>query len=569
MPTYRSITIAVVTQHDIYNLPEYPPPSAPNDPFSSPPTLINEERALVSVYIPTFPGSQFWITYSIAPPYPPKALYYFKLYLKGKCVVSWGCDEEHGYRGRTMFAFYDSGEECMGEPAVERRVLCFNAPKKKENLLLDDRGDLMEIKIYRAKARQRIRPLMEELRHLADPANDTKGRKANSIVKAGFLTENDPQGFYKYALIDPLDKPFATFHYLMRTWDQLRTIGVLSPPQSANASIYADEVPGRSTSPEGSNKTISSNQTTSSSSSSPGTQEHTFVRGGKNSTISPPKWAIFAPKLTKPTCAARSPQKVGTSEESKMPKRGMNKAATAPSLISLSPPNNATATPAKFASLVRGTRISPPRSGAPSRIPTPSFRTSSPRRASPPSPPRRASATRRPTPIPSKADRILGRTPTYPRQSVHQDDADYPESNLPRSRSGSMGLLMSAVSSAMNRRRAMAEGDIEAYAPIGTPDLPTADEGQFGPLQKQAEENHPNDEDAYLSDVLDSAPKDRSRDGKDDFRSERVGRGGNDAGTIGIDTAKASSFQSATDTSSARKKRWGMFRGTKQNNVEK
>lgn len=181
MPTYRSITIAVVSQLDIYNLPEYPPPSAPTDPFSSPPTLINEERALVSVYIPTFPGSQFWISYSIAPPYPPKALYYFKLYLKGKCVVSWGCDEGHGYRGRTMFALYESGENCMGESSLERRIFCFNTPEKKESLVPDDRSSLMEIKIYRAKARQRIRPPVEDFRHLVDRENDTKSRKANSI----------------------------------------------------------------------------------------------------------------------------------------------------------------------------------------------------------------------------------------------------------------------------------------------------------------------------------------------------------------------------------------------------
>ena len=181
MPTYRSITISVVTQHDIYNLPEYPPPPAPSDPFSSLPTLINEERALVSVYIPTFPGSQFWISYSISPPYPPRALYYFKLYLKGKCVVSWGCGEEQGYRGRTMFALYDSGETWMGESGIERRVLCFNTPKKNENPVLDDWSNLMEIKIYRAKGRQRIRPLIEDFRHLADPEIGAKGRKANSI----------------------------------------------------------------------------------------------------------------------------------------------------------------------------------------------------------------------------------------------------------------------------------------------------------------------------------------------------------------------------------------------------
>lgn len=132
-----------------------------------------------------------------------------------------------------------------------------------------------------------------------------------------------------------------------------------------------------------------------------------------------------------------------------------------------------------------------------------------------------------------------------------------------------MGLLMSAVSSAMNRRRAMTEGDIEAYAPSGILDIPRAEEDQSSSIQKQLEENRPNDEDVYLSNVLDIAPKDRSHDGKDDLRSERTARGNNEANTTYIDTAKASSLQSANDTSSVRKKRWGMWGGMKQNNVEK
>lgn len=181
MPTYRSITLSVVSQHDIYNLPEYPPPSTPNDPFSSLPTLISEDRALVSVYIPTFPGSQFWISYSISPPYPPKALYYFKLYLKGKCLVSWGCGEENGYRGRTMFALYDSGENWLGESGVERRAFRFDTASKNEELISDDWSNVMEIKIYRAKGRHRIRPLMNDFHDLTDCVNDTKGQKANSI----------------------------------------------------------------------------------------------------------------------------------------------------------------------------------------------------------------------------------------------------------------------------------------------------------------------------------------------------------------------------------------------------
>ena len=80
MPTYRSITISITSQFDICQLPEYAPATSTDDPFSTSPALLNPEQALVTVYIPTYPSSQFWLRYSIAPPYPPKAIYYFKLY---------------------------------------------------------------------------------------------------------------------------------------------------------------------------------------------------------------------------------------------------------------------------------------------------------------------------------------------------------------------------------------------------------------------------------------------------------------------------------------------------------
>lgn len=93
MPTYRSITTSLVSQFDILNLPEFSPPSIPSDPFANAPTLISPDHSLISIYVPIYPSSQFWLRYSISPPYPPRALFYFKLYVNGKCIVSWGCGE--------------------------------------------------------------------------------------------------------------------------------------------------------------------------------------------------------------------------------------------------------------------------------------------------------------------------------------------------------------------------------------------------------------------------------------------------------------------------------------------
>ena len=104
MPTYRSISLKLISIFDLLVIGEYPPPSQPSDPFSTAPQLIDTTTATVSTYIPNYPGSQFWLAYAIAPPYPPNALYYFKLLVNGVEVVSWGVDEEDEFKGKTMFA---------------------------------------------------------------------------------------------------------------------------------------------------------------------------------------------------------------------------------------------------------------------------------------------------------------------------------------------------------------------------------------------------------------------------------------------------------------------------------
>ena len=165
MPTYRTITISLVSQFDIMTIPEYAPPKVPNDPFSEAPILVDTVKSLVSVYIPTYPSSQFWIYYSIAPPYPPKAVFYFKLFLNRSCVVSWGCGERDNYKGRTMFAMSDSVQSWMGHPNIERRAMCFVSPEQSANTVHASNSfeDFMELKVYRSKGRKRIQPILESL----------------------------------------------------------------------------------------------------------------------------------------------------------------------------------------------------------------------------------------------------------------------------------------------------------------------------------------------------------------------------------------------------------------------
>ena len=180
MPTYRSVKISLVSQFDILTIPEYAPPACTpsTDPFiSSPPSLVDPSRSLVSVYVPTYPCSRFWVSYSIFPPHPPGLFYYFKMFLNGDLVVSWGCGEVDGHAGKTMFGLYaakgGTSDKSEGEGSnetareVESRVLCFGSPVtmtssgRVGNLLPEHLKDVMEIRVYRSNGRRRIAPQLE------------------------------------------------------------------------------------------------------------------------------------------------------------------------------------------------------------------------------------------------------------------------------------------------------------------------------------------------------------------------------------------------------------------------
>lgn len=249
MPAYRNITINLVSQFDILNIPEYAPPAPLDDPFSAPPALA--DKSLVSCYIPIYPLSQFWLSYSISAPHPPKALYYFKLFINGACVVSWGCGEENGFKGKTTYGLFDSGDRWMGEPAVDVRAFTFACGASTRYAMHGIPGQMMEVRVYRSRGRKRTRPELEDFKAIiARSGNQSqppqlKSSKVQSknllggikyviffshrvcanqltfqpsLLNAGVLPDDHPRRFYAYSLLDPLDQPFATFRWYYRTW---------------------------------------------------------------------------------------------------------------------------------------------------------------------------------------------------------------------------------------------------------------------------------------------------------------------------------------------------------------
>jgi hypothetical protein len=159
MPTYRSINIALHSQFDIETIPEYLPPA----PSPESPTIalsINDATSTCSVYVPTLPGSQFWIAYSVSPPVPEGHYFLFKLYIDGENVVSWSTGKEDAWMGKTMFGLFDVGNG----KTVEKRALCFSAPDKEGRV----REGSVEIRVHRASGRKRVEretKVYEDTRH--------------------------------------------------------------------------------------------------------------------------------------------------------------------------------------------------------------------------------------------------------------------------------------------------------------------------------------------------------------------------------------------------------------------
>ncbi|KAF2651996.1 hypothetical protein K491DRAFT_605768 [Lophiostoma macrostomum CBS 122681] len=232
MPTYRGINIELHSQYDIETLPEYYPPSQEycdrNGVDAQVPALVDDATSTCSVYVPVFPGSQFWINYSVSPPVPEDQQFLFKLFINEEHIVSWSCSKDEEWKGKTMFGLYEKDDEGGGRKRIEKRVFCFTPPDRRDGEWKDvtdpfDMQACVEICVHRAHARKRI---AREVEQYASTPHAREPRGIN-LVNAGRVGVDQPKRFYKFALIDPTDQPFARFRYFYRTWEQLENVGVL------------------------------------------------------------------------------------------------------------------------------------------------------------------------------------------------------------------------------------------------------------------------------------------------------------------------------------------------------
>ncbi|KAF9690950.1 hypothetical protein EKO04_011239 [Ascochyta lentis] len=247
MPTYRSISIALHSQFDIETIPEYhmPLPSLPPTPphtslpsstthkpttalplvINSVPPLTNKENSTHTVYIPSLPGSRFWLSYAVAPPVPAEWYFLFKLYVDGVGVINWCTGQEEGWRGKVMFGLFAGADG-----GWQRDVLVFGGRTEGEEEGRRGEGEL-EIRVFRASGRRRLKRDVSTFGEAGLPEKPGGFR----LVNAGRAGSEQPKRFYKLALIDPIDQPFAKFRYCCHSWEQLRDLGLLEGEEWAGS----------------------------------------------------------------------------------------------------------------------------------------------------------------------------------------------------------------------------------------------------------------------------------------------------------------------------------------------
>ncbi|RMZ00078.1 hypothetical protein D0860_08117 [Hortaea werneckii] len=269
MPTYRGITIALQSQYDALTIPEAALPSAmpvPEDDlvdFAS--GEVSTDRFLIEefcadskvigttyyldptsrtaeVSIPIYASSQFWIVYACPRPLPgirqeedgrEVRYYFFKLLVRGQCLVSWGCGEQQGWQGKTMFGLFTSGSDFERRRVVEKMGFFF-PPYFSE---ADDGSECadttaFEVRVFRSWARRREKAGMSGM--LSNVEVEGKIDNRLGIHSLGILKKGEPNRRYTYALIDAVDEPYAIFKYHFDPED-LGDGDALSPSLSTTA----------------------------------------------------------------------------------------------------------------------------------------------------------------------------------------------------------------------------------------------------------------------------------------------------------------------------------------------
>ncbi|KAL7943013.1 hypothetical protein V8C42DRAFT_359928 [Trichoderma barbatum] len=243
MPCLRGIELSIIIQPDSVLLPEFPHPDASSVHVASvgeavqvvqeadaiPPGLdsprIQKTAPRASVYVPSTPGAQFWVQYSIQRHPEPPCYLFFKLFMNGRIITSCGIKPgtASGTITRALFEPSDrwhSQEDGMllKRSGIESRSFCFSPGP--DAIAAADDGGLIEVQVFRAKSRRRTTPQLTQHRD----------QEQYGVISpsTGLIDHPEDASYYEWALQDATDAPYATFCFHYRAWTYLWDLNLVT-----------------------------------------------------------------------------------------------------------------------------------------------------------------------------------------------------------------------------------------------------------------------------------------------------------------------------------------------------
>ncbi len=116
-------------------------------------------------------GVRFFLKYTIEPPHPDGQLFYFKLFMNGRHICSWGVNPRTNPRGQVLRGLFEAdgkwdhkenGRTIFRHGGIESRPFIFSSDTGGTSAA--DDGGLIEIRVFRARGRKRKAPDPESFR---------------------------------------------------------------------------------------------------------------------------------------------------------------------------------------------------------------------------------------------------------------------------------------------------------------------------------------------------------------------------------------------------------------------
>ncbi|RYP47077.1 hypothetical protein DL768_006804 [Monosporascus sp. mg162] len=245
MPLFRGIDVCIIAGKPDGCLNEYPHPDsvsvrlkkvalkdAENEGTSNTDPTPKKVNPRVSVYVPSPPGEQFWLRYAITQRPPPSKYIYFKIFMNGHQVSSWGINTTHNVRGSLSRALYKPGGRWKdkygdidtSQVGIEARYFNFMLGQDKKSVAED--GGTVEVHVYRANARRPIAPRLDEYR--------SQERYGIASPSGGLIDNPQDAIYHEYSLLLSLVPEGETSIYSSKE----RSPPPVKPPSPSRYSEY-------------------------------------------------------------------------------------------------------------------------------------------------------------------------------------------------------------------------------------------------------------------------------------------------------------------------------------------